>query len=150
MQTTIATTTGRFLNFLRSACKSLAIALVLSALCHMPAAANNYIATAYDLSPQSCGKHPGHPAYGRTASGFNLAGHTWDSARTVSADLSVHPLGTKLHISFPYPYQHMDGIYTVRDTGGGVRGNHLDIFFGENAHQEALRFGRRNVYVTRI
>ena len=116
----------------------------------LPAGAQNYIATAYDLSPQSCGKSRDHWAYGITASGYSLKGHTWESARTVSADLSVHPLGTKLHLSFPYPYQHMDGIYTVRDTGGGVRGCHLDVFFGEDAHQEAIKFGRRTVHVTRL
>lgn len=112
--------------------------------------ANHYIATAYDLSPASCGKSRDHWAYGITASGYNLRGHTWNSARTVSADLSVHKLGTRLHITFPAPYEYMSGIYTVRDTGGNIIGRRLDIFFGEYAHSEALRFGRRTVYVTKI
>ena len=130
--------------------KTLLFSLLLFSLISIPVHAQEYVATAYDLSPQSCGKYPGHPAYGRTASGFNLKGHTWKSARTVSADLSVLPLSTQIWISFPYPYTHMDGIYTVRDTGGGVRGNHIDIFFGENAHTEALHFGRRIVNIKRI
>ena len=112
--------------------------------------AENYIATAYDLSPVSCGKSRDHWAYGITASGYNLKGHTWSSARTVSADLSVLPLGTKIHISFPEPYHYMTGVYTVRDTGGSVHGNHIDIFFGENAYAEAIKFGRRSVYATRM
>ena len=112
--------------------------------------ANYYIATAYDLSPQSCGKSKDHWAYGITASGYNLKGHTWDTARTVSADLSVHKLGTRLHIIFPAPYEYMSGIYTVRDTGGGIIGRHLDIFFGEDAHTEAQHFGKRTVFVTKM
>ena len=125
--------------------------LMASLLYCMPvASAQNYIATAYDLSPQSCGKSRDHWAYGITASGYNLKGHTWQSARTVSADLSVLPLGTQIYITFPHPYGHMSGIYTVRDTGGGIRGNHVDIFFGEDAHAEAIKFGRRHVYIERI
>ena len=124
--------------------------LMGSLLYCLPATAENYIATAYDLSPQSCGKSKDHWAYGITASGYNLKGHTWDTARTVSADLSVHKLGTRLHIIFPAPYEYMSGIYTVRDTGGGIIGRHLDIFFGEDAHTEAQHFGKRTVFVTKM
>ena len=130
--------------------KTLIMTVLMAVSFFTPVCASEYIATAYDLSYQSCGKSPGHPSYGVTASGFNLKGHTWKSARTVAADLRYHPLGTQLWISFPDPYKHMDGIYTVRDAGGGVLGNHLDIFFGENAHAEAIRFGRRTIYVTRM
>lgn len=126
------------------------LSLITSLLYASTVHAENYIATAYDLSPANCGKSRDHWAYGITASGYSLKGHTWSSARTVSADLSVLPLGTKLHISFPEPYHYMSGIFTVRDTGGGVHGNHIDIFFGEDAHAEAIKFGRRSVYVTRI
>ena len=34
------------------------------------------IVTAYDLSVQSCGKYPSDPAYGITATGVDLSGHT--------------------------------------------------------------------------
>jgi len=112
--------------------------------------ANWYIATAYDLSVECCGKPKSDPNYGLTASGFNLKGHTWHSARTVSADLSVHKLGTQLYIKFPEPYAHMDGVYTVRDTGGGVVRHHLDIFFGEDAYEEAIKFGRQRIEVNKI
>jgi 3D (Asp-Asp-Asp) domain-containing protein len=44
----------------------------------------------------------------------------------------------------------MDGIYTVRDTGGGVVGYHLDIFFGEDAYEEAIKFGRQRIEVNKI
>lgn len=52
---------------------------------------------------------------------------------TVSADISILPLGTKIMI---------DGIvYTVEDIGGGVKGNTLDIFF--SSYQEAMNYGRQ-------
>ena len=95
--------------------QELIIGLITTAflLCSSVVYAESYVATAYDLSPQSCGKARDHWAYGVTASGYNLKGHTWDSARTVSADLSVLPLGTQLYITFPDPYGHMSGTYTV-------------------------------------
>lgn len=125
-------------------------ALMAAFLFTSTAHADSYIATAYDLSVECCGKSKSHPSYGVTASGFNLKGHTWHSARTVSADLSVHRLGTQLYIKFPEPYSHMDGIYTVRDTGGGVVGYHLDIFFGEDAYEAAIKFGRQRIEVSKI
>ena len=130
-------------------CKYLAAGLLLIALLLLSSTvhAQQFIATAYDLSPQSCGKSRDHHAYGITASGHSLKGKSWED-RTVSADLSVLPLGTKIHINFPASSGYMDGVYTVRDTGGGVHGHHIDIFFGEDAHAEAIRFGRRHVCVT--
>lgn len=130
--------------------KTLFLSSLFIFLLAMPVHAEQFIATAYDLSPQSCGRSKDHPHYGLTASGYSLKGHTWASARTISADLSVLPLGTQLYISFPEPYAHMNGTYTVRDTGGGVHGSHIDIFFGEDAHHEAIQFGRRSVYIKRI
>lgn len=50
---------------------------------------------------------------------------------TISADLNVFPLGTRLLI---------DGVtYTVEDKGSAVVGNKLDIFYG--SHEEALAKG---------
>ena len=130
--------------------KTLFASFLLAATLIAPVYAEEFIATAYDLSPQSCGRSKDHPHYGLTASGYSLKGHTWASARTISADLSVLPLGTQLYISFPEPYAHMNGTYTVRDTGSGVHGSHIDIFFGEDAHHEAIQFGRRSVYIKRV
>ena len=56
---------------------------------------------------------------------------------TLSADLTVLPLGTKVMID--------DIIYTVEDTGSGIRGNKVDIYFG--SRQEALAFGRRPIEI---
>ncbi|WP_164473087.1 3D domain-containing protein [Clostridium sp. E02] len=52
---------------------------------------------------------------------------------TLSADISILPLGSKVMI---------DGIvYTVEDIGSSVKGNKIDIFFGSRS--EALAFGRQ-------
>ena len=63
------------------------------------------------------------------------------AGRTISADLRVFPLGTKLRIN--------GVVYTVEDSGSGIRGNKLDIFF--NSHSQALQYGKRSadVYIVR-
>jgi len=95
-------------------------------------------ATAYDLSFQSCGKYPGHPAYGITASG------THAQYGTVAVDPKVIPLGTRMYIesadgSFVYGY------CVAEDTGGAIKGNKVDLFF--NTNSECMQFGRRSVNV---
>ncbi len=95
-------------------------------------------ATAYDLSFQSTGKYPGHPAYGITATG------THAKLGTVAVDPKVIPLGTKMYIvstdgSVVYGY------CTAEDTGGAIKGNKVDLFYNTTA--ECMQFGRRSVYV---
>lgn len=95
-------------------------------------------ATAYDLSIESCGKAPGTPGYGITASG------TYAKPGTVAVDPRVIPLGTKMYIvstdgSVVY------GFCTAEDTGGAIKGNKVDLFY--NTKQECMQFGRRNVLV---
>ena len=104
--------------------------------------------TAYDLSVESCGKSPGHPSYGITASGESLAGHSLESARAIAVDPSVIPLGSSVRIHFiDENMQCYDGIYRAVDTGGAVRGNHIDLFAGENAGHIARQIGRRRAHV---
>ena len=95
-------------------------------------------ATAYDLSFQSCGKRPGDPGYGITASG------THAKYGTVAVDPRVIPLGTRMYIesadgSFVYGY------CVAEDTGGAIKGNKVDLFF--NSYSECMQFGRRSVNV---
>jgi len=98
--------------------------------------------SAYDLSVQSCGKSRKAKGFGRTCSGFNLANKSRTSAMTVAADLRVFKLGTRIFIKFSGArLQKYNGVYTVRDTGGAVRGKRLDLFMGDGAHNEAMRFG---------
>ena len=108
-------------------------------------------ATAYDLSVASCGKAIGTKGYGVTANGTKLSGKTRLQAMTVAVDPSVVPLGTKLKITFPKPYEHFTGIYTANDTGGKIKGRKIDVFMGDfrqnKAHQSVRNFGVREVKV---
>ena len=98
------------------------------------------IATAYDVSIESCGKTDGI-----TTSGFNLTGHHWDTARCVAADWRVFPKGTLLYIEFEGATEY-DGVYVVRDTGGDIKHNRIDVFI--ETRQGCLNFGRRKARVT--
>ena len=64
---------------------------------------------------------------------LTYSGTTPEEGHTISADLDVFPIGTRLVI---------DGtVYTVEDTGSGVDGNHLDIYF--DSHEKALDYVRQ-------
>lgn len=105
-------------------------------------------ATAYDLSVASCGKSPSHPQYGITASGASLRGKSRSSAMAVAADPRVFPMGTRLQISFGSGFEHMNGVYTVLDKGGAIKGNRIDVFMGSgNVSQDVRNFGRRSITV---
>ncbi len=98
----------------------------------------NCQATAYDLSFESCGKMPGHPQYGITATG------TFAKPGTVAVDPRVIPLGTKMYI-VSADGKYVYGYCTAEDTGGAIKGNKVDLFY--NTKAECLQFGRRNVIV---
>lgn len=105
-------------------------------------------ATAYDLSVESCGKRPEHPQYGITSSGTKAT-----AGRTIAVDPRVVPLGSRVHISFPQEYSHLDGVYIAEDTGRLIQGDEIDIFFGEDKqggreiYESAMKFGVRYVDV---
>ena len=50
--------------------------------------------TAYDLSYESCGKHPNHPAYGVTASGKKIGVDIFEEDGIIAAPKDF-PFGTK-------------------------------------------------------
>jgi len=107
-----------------------------------------FTATAYDLSFASCGKEPSHPQYGISASGVDLKGKSLDD-RFIAVDPKVIKLGSVVHIEFFEPYQHLTGYYTAVDTGGAIKGNRVDIFFGSGDVSQAVKnFGRRQVKIT--
>lgn len=56
---------------------------------------------------------------------------------TISVDPRVIPYGSRIMIN--------GIIYTAEDRGGGVKGNHIDIFF--NTHAETRAYGSRNIEV---
>ena len=116
-----------------------------------PENTQTFTATAYDLSVQSCGKPIGHPQYGITSNGTNIAGKTREQAMSIAVDPNVIPLGSQVKITFPEPYTHFNGVYTANDTGGGIKGKKIDIFMGDfgsnNPHQSVWDFGVREVEV---
>jgi 3D (Asp-Asp-Asp) domain-containing protein len=57
------------------------------------------------------------------------------SPGTVAVDPAVIPLGSRLRID------GLPGLYRAEDTGGGIRGAHVDVFM--DSRREALQFGRR-------
>jgi 3D (Asp-Asp-Asp) domain-containing protein len=82
------------------------------------------------------GPNKGKPKQiGVTASGI-VASHG-----TVAADPKVFPMGTKLSIP---GY----GIGRVEDTGGAIKGRHIDVWF--STHEEALKWGARWIKVEKV
>ena len=79
--------------------------------------------TGYCGCASCCGK-----SNGITASGTHAT-----AGRTIAADTSLFPFGTKLKIG--------ENVYTVEDRGGAIRGNRIDVFF--SSHSEALKWGVR-------
>jgi 3D (Asp-Asp-Asp) domain-containing protein len=86
-------------------------------------AAEKYTATAYSLR-------------GRTASGKLV------TRGIIAADPRVLPIGTRVRVDAG-PWS---GEYLVADTGGAVKGRHIDIWIPTAG--EAMRFGRRLVKLT--
>ena len=89
--------------------------------------------THYDVCSKCCGKTDGI-----TASGAHATPYT-----TVAVDPSVIPLGADVLVDYG------DGAglrrYRAEDTGGAVKGNHIDLCVG--SHAEALQLGRRTATV---
>ena len=87
--------------------------------------------TAYTNGPESTGKRPGHPQYG------------------ITFYKSKAGPGT---IAAPPEYAHNTRMYvpgygwgSVQDTGGAIKGNHLDVWF--ETVEEARKWGRRKINV---
>ncbi|WAH35724.1 3D domain-containing protein [Alicyclobacillus dauci] len=86
-----------------------------------------FLLTAYNLDKRSTGKSPGDPGFGITATG-TLA----ETGRTVAVDPRIVPYGSLLYI---------DGIgwRVAEDTGGAIRGHHIDVLV--DSRQKAMVFG---------
>jgi 3D (Asp-Asp-Asp) domain-containing protein len=72
---------------------------------------------------------------GRTASGEHV------QQGMIAADPRVLPLGTVVHIRAG----KYTGVYTVKDTGGRIRGHRVDVYVP--SYKEAKAFGRRPVKI---
>lgn len=80
------------------------------------------------------------------ATAYSVTGTTASGMQTrrgiVAADPTVLPMGSRIRVHGAGAYS---GVYTVTDTGPGVKGREIDIFIPDGA--EAKRFGRRRVHV---
>lgn len=78
------------------------------------------------------------------ATAYALKGKMRNGRRThvgaVAADPRVLPIGSVIYI------ENM-GMFTVEDTGGGIRGNRIDIYMPTKS--ACMRFGKRKVKVTK-
>lgn len=93
--------------------------------------------THYCTCKRCCGKAPDHPAFGITASGRAAEPYT-----TVAVDPHIIPLGSAVYVDYG------DGTvreYRADDTGGAIKGAHIDLCVEE--HQEALELGVKTVAV---
>ncbi len=77
-----------------------------------------------------------------SAEGETASGKITREGRTVAADPSVIPLGSRIQVREAGTYS---GTYTVQDTGRKVGGRHIDFFIAD--HAEAKRFGKKPVRV---
>ena len=91
-----------------------------------------YTLTAYCPCTRCCGKGDGITATGTLAA----------EGRTIAVDPRVIPYGTHVLLIF------LDGTqreYIAEDCGGGVNGNHIDVFFSD--HETARVFGVQSAMV---
>lgn len=94
----------------------------------------DFTLTAYCPCPICCG------IYSNMENPTTASGTRATAGRTIAADTSMFPFGTKLVIN--------GQVYTVEDTGGAIKGNRIDVFF--NSHTDALNFGRQTAKVYRV
>ena len=70
--------------------------------------------------------------------GVTASGKKAKPGRTIAADTSLYPFGTKMNIP---GY----GWGVVGDRGGAIKGGKIDLFF--RTHKQALKWGRKTLQV---
>lgn len=73
------------------------------------------------------------------------SGKTAEAGRTIAVDPDIIDIGSKVKIG--------NKIYIAEDIGGGVKGDHIDVFFDSHEEVEAFNDGKgikyTNVWVVR-
>ena len=92
-----------------------------------------YTLTAYCACSRCCGVW---------ANGYTATGTLATEGRTIAVDPKVIPYGSRVLLIWPDGTQHS---YIAEDCGGGVNGNHIDVFF--YSHQAARQFGVQSAMV---
>ncbi len=86
--------------------------------------------TCYTASYKDTGKHPGHPEFGITYSGYKAR------VGIVACDPKYIPLNTNLYVTINGQKDY--GFCWTGDTGGGVNGNHLDLYVNTQAESDGF------------
>lgn len=97
-------------------------------------------ATAYTASFKDTGKTPDHPAFGITASGMRV------KKGVIAVDPKVIPLGTKVYVEVAGNTPDY-GFAVAADTGGGVKGDIIDLYFDDQAYVDSWGVKRVKVYI---
>jgi len=95
-------------------------------------------ATSYTASYQDTGKSPGDYGFGITATGVRVR------EGIVAVDPRVIPLGSRLYIE-GVGNSPSYGYAVAADTGGAIKGNIIDVYYGSTS--ESIQWGRRYVKV---
>ena len=66
--------------------------------------------------------------------------HRYDEPTTCAIDRKIHSFGTTFYL------KSMDRVYIGEDTGNGVKGKHLDLYFTDHASVEAFGSHYEDVY----
>jgi 3D (Asp-Asp-Asp) domain-containing protein len=112
-----------------------------------PALRRVVVATGYCPCGKCCSWHRnwlGVPVYstGSSRGKRKHVGITASGARartgTIAADTRVYPFGTVMYVE-GYGYGR------VEDRGGGIKGQHIDLYFP--SHRQALEWGRKNARI---
>ena len=111
--------------------------LIEQALLQNAVKIENVTMTHYCICKKCCGKSPDDPGYGITASGRKATPYV-----SVAVDPDVIPLGADVLVDYGDGEIHY---YRADDTGGAVKGNHIDLCVG--SHQEAIELGVKTVTV---
>lgn len=111
--------------------------LIEQALLQNAVKIENVAMTHYCICQKCCGKSPDNPDYGITASGRKATPYV-----SVAVDPDVIPLGSDVLVDYGDGEIHY---YRADDTGGAVKGNHIDLCVG--SHQEAINLGVNSVTV---
>lgn len=97
---------------------------------------NNVTLTAYTADAASTGKDDSHPQFGLTYTGTTVT-----EGRTIAVDKNVIPLGWWVYIEGL-------GFRRAEDTGSGVKGNLIDVYFDNASY--ANKFGTKRGYTVYI
>ena len=97
--------------------------------------AKSFEVTAYTAGPESTGKDAGHPDYGITASVYKL--DVGAGEKCIAAPPEIR-FGVRIFVP---GY----GVAIVRDRGGAITGNRLDVYFDDV--EEARHWGRQTLRV---